>query len=88
MNNFLVFNRFRNRSMKVLQPACSLVNDKVASDSKQVRQIYTVSPAARHRCDDPSELCSPGAKTQRRAPQLLTRFGIIPRVGLYSIMKI
>ena len=43
-------------------------------------QIYTVSPTTRHRCDDSSELCCPGAKPRRWAPQLVTRFGVIRRV--------
>ena len=43
-------------------------------------QIGSVSPTARHRCDVPSELCSPGAKPRKWAPALVTRFGVIPRV--------
>ena len=43
-------------------------------------QIYTVSPTTRHRCDVSSELCCPGAKPRRWAPQLVTRFGVIRRV--------
>ena len=43
-------------------------------------QIGTVSPTARHRCDVSSELCSPGAKLRRWAPQLVTRFGVIRQV--------
>ena len=43
-------------------------------------QIDTVSPTTRHRCDVSSELCCPGAKPRRWAPQLVTRFGVIRRV--------
>ena len=39
-------------------------------------QIGAVSPTACHRCDVSSELCSPGAKPRRRAPLLVTRFGV------------
>ena len=46
----------------------------------RVGQIGTVSPTARHRSDDPSELCSPVAKPRRWAPPLVTRFGVIARV--------
>ena len=45
-----------------------------------VDQIATVSPATRHSYDVSSELCCPGAKPRRWAPQLVTRFGVIPRV--------
>ena len=39
MNSFFVFNRFRNRSMtkKVMRPACSLVSDKLARDTLQIK---------------------------------------------------
>ena len=43
-------------------------------------QMDTVSPTTRHRCDVSSELCCPGAKPRRWAPQLVTRFGVIRRV--------
>ena len=39
-----------------------------------------MSPTTRHRCDVSSELCSPGAKPRRWAPQLVTRFGVLRRV--------
>ena len=42
--------------------------------------IGTVSPTTRHRCYVCSELCCPGAKPRRWAPQLVTRFGVIRRV--------
>ena len=46
----------------------------------RVGQIGTVSPAARHSCDVPSELCSPGAMPGKWAAPLVTHFGIIMRV--------
>ena len=48
----------------------------------RVGQIGTVSPTARHHCDVPSKLCSPGAKPRILFPPLVTRFGVKPRVGL------
>ena len=47
----------------------------------RIDQIGTVSPTTRHRYDVSSELHCPGAKPRRWAPQLVTRFGVIPRVG-------
>ena len=41
-------------------------------------QIGTVSSTARHLCDVSSELCCPGAKSQRYP--LVTRLGVMPRV--------
>ena len=38
------------------------------------------TPTTRHRCGVSSELCSPGARPRRWAPQLVTRFGVIRRV--------
>ena len=46
----------------------------------RVGPIGTVSPTARHRYDVSLELCSPGVKPRRWAPQLVTRFGVIRRV--------
>ena len=43
-------------------------------------QIGTVSRTACHRCDVSSELCCPGAKPRRWAPQLVTRFSVIWQV--------
>ena len=48
--------------------------------NSRIGQIGTVSLTTRHRCDVSSELCSPGAKPRRWAPQLVTRFGVISRV--------
>ena len=68
------------------EPAVS----SVAKRTLSVREVWgsipgpvksdTVSPTTRHRCDVSSELCSPGAKPRRWAPQLVTRFGVIQRV--------
>ena len=46
----------------------------------RVGQIGAVSPTTRHFCDVLSKLCSPGAKPQRWAQPLVTRFSVIPRV--------
>ena len=46
----------------------------------RVGQISTVSPTARNRCDVSSEMCSPGALQRKRALQLVTRYGVTPRV--------
>ena len=61
----------------------------VAKCALSVREVWdsipgpvksAVSPTTRHRCDVSSELCCPGAKPRRWAPQLVTRFGVIRRV--------
>ena len=59
------------RTLSVLQ-VWGLVAGPVKSD--------IVSLMARHRCDFSSELHCPGAKPWRRAPPLVTRFGVISRV--------
>ena len=46
-----------------------------------VGQNITVSPTARHRCDDSSEQCYSCAKPQRWVPPLVTRFGVLRRIG-------
>ena len=45
MNDFFVFNKFHNRSMtkNVMRPACLLVSEKVARDSKQVRHLGIIA---------------------------------------------
>ena len=50
----------------------------------RVDQIGRASPMARYRCDVLLELCSPGAKPRRWAPQLVTRFGVILRVKRFD----
>ena len=47
---------------------CVLITGRVKSDA--------VSPTTRHRCHVSTELCCPGAKSQRRALPLVTRFGV------------
>ena len=50
----------------------------------RVDQIGRALPTARYQCDVLLELCSPGAKPRRWAPQLVTRFGVILRVKRFD----
>ena len=42
--------------------------------------LDTVSPSNRHTCDVSTKVNRPGAKPQKLAPLLVTRFGVVPRV--------
>ena len=64
-----------------IEPAVSSIVKRTLS----VREVWSsMAPTARHRCDVSSELCSPGAKPQRWAPPLVTRFGVIPVPRVYN----
>ena len=64
-----------NRSLAQLLSAHAINSGGLGFDSR-AGQISSVSPAVRHRCDVSSELCSSGAKPQRWAPPLVSRFGM------------
>ena len=70
-------------SKKKTGPAVSSVAKRTLSEREglgfdsRTGQIGTVSPTTRHRCDVSSELCCPGAKPRRWAPQLVTRLSVI-----------
>ena len=71
--NLIVYGQHGNQPLAQLLGAHAIGAGGLGFKSR-VGQISTESPTARHRCDvSPElELCSPGAKPQRRAPPLVT----------------
>ena len=68
-----------NRPLAQLLSALAIGVGGLGFDSR-AGQIGAVSSTVRHHSDVSSELCSPGAKSRRWAPSLVTRFGVLTPV--------